>query len=608
MQGASGGRIRAAHGGAATVLAALVVLSPWPFGSVLAQTTRAIVLVCLLTAAIVLAGDRAAGGRAVASLPVWPLAGILALALLQLVPAPAPVHQVVAAGSAAVWHPTTAAAAEVLGWGSHPLSIHPAATGRWALFTLALGAITLAAAPALGRRRAALRLTVTLVTGGLAVATYGLVARLSLGNRVFGLFAVPTVAPFGPFVSKNHFAGYVEGLALLALGLAVGLADEARRADGALGWAVGGRGSRVVWAGGAAAALALAVAVSLSRGGVVAIAAGATALLALRQVVRRRGRTRRGLAVAAASLALTAAIGFSLLPGEARDRIRGISAARDEVSGSYRLGLWGDTMRLAAASPLVGHGFGAYEDALPRFKTIAGELQVEHAENDWLELAAEGGALALGLVVVLVVLALRQIVRGLRAQPDRLLRGIGLGASAGALALLAHSFVDFNLRIPSNALVFAGLVALAAGTALPAGAAEHDAPERGGGRARLALLALLSLGVLATLWVPWSEPPGQMSRLRRAATRPEARLRRTASEEWLLGHLRSRPADAPAWAWLAWVRRMEGSDTARELAAHAVWLDPRRPGFAEALRGLTGPTEESPGRPPTRPEGRAPGR
>ena len=33
------------------------------------------------------------------------------------------------------------------------------------------------------------------------------------------------LAPFGRFVSKNHFAGYVELTALLAVGLAAGLAD-----------------------------------------------------------------------------------------------------------------------------------------------------------------------------------------------------------------------------------------------------------------------------------------------------------------------------------------------------------------------------------------------
>ena len=49
------------------------------------------------------------------------------------------------------------------------------------------------------------------------------------------------------------------------------------------------------------------------------------------------------------------------------------------------------------------------------------------------------------------------------------MRGLGLGAAAGAIALLVHSVFDFNLRIPSNALLFAFLCALALAAA---GAAE----------------------------------------------------------------------------------------------------------------------------------------
>ena len=48
-------------------------------------------------------------------------------------------------------------------------------------------------------------------------------------SKIAPIIAVPTTAPFGPFVSKNHFAGWTEMAALLTAGLALGLADEARR-------------------------------------------------------------------------------------------------------------------------------------------------------------------------------------------------------------------------------------------------------------------------------------------------------------------------------------------------------------------------------------------
>ena len=43
---------------------------------------------------------------------------------------------------------------------------------------------------------------------------------------------------------------------------------------------------------------------------------------------------------------------------------------------------------------------------------------------------------------------------------DPVMKGIALGASAGCFGLLVHSFVDFNMQIPSNALAFLFATAL----------------------------------------------------------------------------------------------------------------------------------------------------
>ena len=77
---------------------------------------------------------------------------------------------------------------------------------------------------------------------------------------------------------------------------------------------------------------------------------------------------------------------------------------RSLSGASFRLDTWKDTLRLAAASPLLGHGLGAFHDAYPRFKRGHGILRVEHAENDYLETLAETGALGLGLALAGLVL------------------------------------------------------------------------------------------------------------------------------------------------------------------------------------------------------------
>ena len=140
------------------------------------------------------------------------------IGVVQLIPLPLPLHQLLAPGSAEIWHPSEPAAAAVLGAGMRPISIYPDATLRWLAFSAALVGLALVARTALHTRERLLLVASVIAGSGLLITVYALIARLFFGNRLFGFLEVPTIAPFGPFVSKNHFAGYVEMAACLAVG------------------------------------------------------------------------------------------------------------------------------------------------------------------------------------------------------------------------------------------------------------------------------------------------------------------------------------------------------------------------------------------------------
>ena len=87
-------------------------------------------------------------------------------------------------------------------------------------------------------------------------------------------------------------------------------------------------------------------------------------------------------------------------------------------------------------------------------------LFVNSAHNDYLEWLLDGGALA-GLAIVLVAaLIVLRLVRTARMDGwprDRYLR---IGALIGIGLIALHSLVDYNLRIPANAILFAFLMGL----------------------------------------------------------------------------------------------------------------------------------------------------
>jgi O-antigen ligase len=98
-----------------------------------------------------------------------------------------------------------------------------------------------------------------------------------------------------------------------------------------------------------------------------------------------------------------------------------------------------------------------------------------HAHNDYLELLAEAGVIGFALCLLLaarpVATALRASLRG-EPSPDS---DVALACVASLAAILAHSLVDFNLRIPANGMVFFWLLGMcrACGDALE--------PTRSGG-------------------------------------------------------------------------------------------------------------------------------
>ena len=557
------------------MLVALVVLSPWAFGSVDPRATQAIALVSLAAALGAWRGTPGAGRCSRAPIALWPLAGLWLLAVSQLMPLPESLHRLIAPGSAAVWHPDVPAAAAVLGPGPRPISLHPEATRRSLAFATGLLALALAAAPALRERRPLLRASIAIVAGGVAVALYGLVARLVFTNKLYGIWSVPTIAPFGPFVSKNHFAGYVELTALLAVGLAAGLASEARRGPGLLSWIESSRARFVVAAWGAAAILVLAVPVCLSRGGVVSLAAGLVAFAGLRLWSRRDSRlSPRGLLGLAGGAALLLVALVSVLPGRG-PRPRAHPRGSDERP--VRLLPAGGVARHTAPRPLEPLGRLRFRRLRGRAPALQdrGRPARGRARRERLPRAAGGGRhRRRGLVAALAALVLTRGLRGAASHGDRLARGLATGATAGLVAIAVHSAFDFNLRIPSNALVCVALVAFV--LAVPANGTARTP--------RLLVPFLLLVTLAVALLTPWAAPrvgPGPMLR---AARSGDASLRRAGLEADLTSHLQRRPADAAAWLALAWLRFPTSRDEASALAEWAVELDPASQAVRERVR------------------------
>jgi O-antigen ligase len=188
---------------------------------------------------------------------------------------------------------------------------------------------------------------------------------------------------------------------------------------------------------------------SASRGGIVAFFLELCLILILGFL---RGHGQNQLARGAALLLVAGGFVLWLGAGQALGRFE--SYQKLEVGEARRAEMLRDSWRIFLDHPLAGTGLGTLRDVFPRYETLYDGSIVNHTHNDYVEALAEtgliGGAIGVCFLVLFFVAASRRIAEATNGRD----LALHIGAFSACCALLAHSLVDFNLHIPSNALLF----------------------------------------------------------------------------------------------------------------------------------------------------------
>jgi O-antigen ligase len=293
------------------------------------------------------------------------------------------------------------------------------------------------------------------------IAMCVLIALVGIGQSYVGKLLWQRGA-YGPFVNRNHFAGFLEMGVGLAGGLIIGRVVK--------------QSMLAVYAS-CALAMCAGIALSASRGGVLALGAEIAflAIIAIPNFISSRkskdpfrpGRAGVLLRYAAAMLLGFAALGGATLLVGSEGLIQNISQSGSETDSETpaaerfsRREIWSATGKLIKDHPYIGVGLGAYQFVYTRYDQSSGAQRVEQSHNDYLQIVADAGLVG-GLIALAFVILL--FARGFSAAQSRDMenRAITMGALAGCFAIAVHSFVEFNLQITSNAQLFLALAALA---------------------------------------------------------------------------------------------------------------------------------------------------
>lgn len=245
-------------------------------------------------------------------------------------------------------------------------------------------------------------------------ALLGLEAVLQLFSgdmRIYGLVALgDDTLPMGPFRNRDHFCSLIE--LILPLALWIGIRDRRR-----------------AWIYFTAAGVMYAsVIASASRAGSV-IATLEVVLLLSVGIFRKRTGADAPAARLTVAIAILVAIGGGIVGfGPVLDRF----FVKDPFQGRREFLI--TTLQMIRDRPWFGFGLGSWPWVYPRYAFYDPVLFANHAHNDWVEWAANGGipfALLLGVITMRAVWLSLDLPWGL-----------------GTVAVFAHATIDFPFARP----------------------------------------------------------------------------------------------------------------------------------------------------------------
>jgi len=243
---------------------------------------------------------------------------------------------------------------------------------------------------------------------------------------------------FGPFVNKNHFAGFVG----MIIPLSIGVSMMETRVE-----------KKVLYAF-FSAIMCFSLLYSLSRGGIISLFVSMMVITYF--VLRAKGSSKQIMVIA-----IVVAVLVSYLAYFGFDRIIDRFTS-DDLSLTTRILVWKSFFVSTWGKYwLVGSGLGTFPSLSPMYHPEGISSYFDHVHNDYLEYLIENGIIGIALLATVAILIVRRVEQSVSRYETR---WIVWSCIASITSIAVHSIVDFNLHITSNALLAAFILGIVYGS------------------------------------------------------------------------------------------------------------------------------------------------
>lgn len=339
------------------------------------------------------------------------------------------------------------------------LSVEPNASRISLMKTLAYSAIFFVTLAVVNRRSRVLALARVLVYSALVFSVYAVLMHLQgVQLDYFATLISHGDSASATYVNRNHFAGYLEMTLAVGIGLLIATLSD-RSADTwkkfvrqTIEWILSPKMVLRL----ALCVLVIALTTTHSRMGNTAFFSSLL-IAGLIGIALSRYATRNTVLLLASLIAIDLLIVGSWFGVEKLAKRIGETTVADVQEREEPAAF---SMDLIRNYPVFGSGPGSFYIVYPGYRKEQALNFFDHAHNDYAEIASDSGVLGLGLLGVFVAMSLGAALLAQWRRRDPLMRGMAFACVMGVTAILIHSWVDFNLQIPANAVLFMVLLAL----------------------------------------------------------------------------------------------------------------------------------------------------
>jgi O-antigen ligase len=436
----------------------LIIFSPIPYGSVEPWGRFILQLEAFLLFVLWLLWSICSGDNPRLNIKSYlPLLIFLFICLFQIIPLPESILATLSRNSLEIWEKNQTILAGIGFSGKSemfPISLYPFATWEETLLLLSYVAFGFVVSRVFTAERQLKILLVPVFGVTVFEAAYGIYQYLLGGGG-----GRSTRFATGTFVNHDHLAGFLEMTIPLALGYALYLAEwHDKKGKSFFKNLVSSHGfQRQILIIFMLALMLLVILFSGSRMGIFSILLSLAFFYLVYSSFRKSVVKKGRMIVVVLGVALIYGLWIGLYPVFER-------FLKIEGAAPGRMLVWKDMLGIVKDFPLFGTGFGTFGYVYPLYKeSMEAPIVYSYAHNDYLQLITETGFLGFFSLITALVVFLISGVRNLGQfsnKENQFRFFLGLGALSGIVSLLIHSFADFNLHIPSNALYFAFLIGL----------------------------------------------------------------------------------------------------------------------------------------------------